>query len=105
MNSILTYRPVATISWLKDGGPLSNGGHVSITQSGRSLDITSVVSADEGIYTCVAVQSTNTGPVEIRATGGVTVIGECVCGGVGAHASLHAYVHMKMFPTKHVINY
>ena len=70
------YSPVATVSWRKDGSPLSASARVSFQQGGRILTIRDVSAGDGGSYTCVATQSTNMGPSTEEVSATLTVIGE-----------------------------
>ncbi|XP_019412229.1 PREDICTED: hemicentin-1 isoform X1 [Crocodylus porosus] len=46
--------PAASISWYKDGQPLTPDAHITIQAGGRSLQIKEAQVSDTGRYTCVA---------------------------------------------------
>ena len=45
--------PRPTITWTKDGQPLSEGGRIAIFRNG-SLSISSALASDSGEYSCIA---------------------------------------------------
>ncbi|XP_019355735.1 hemicentin-1 isoform X2 [Alligator mississippiensis] len=46
--------PAASISWYKDGQPITSDAHITIQAGGRSLQIKEAQVSDTGRYTCVA---------------------------------------------------
>ena len=69
-----TYRPVAAISWRKDGSPLNSSDHISFSQAARNLTISSVGSEDAGSYLCVATVPSTGASIESPAAS-LSVIG------------------------------
>ena len=67
--------PWATTTWEKDGIQLVSSQHVSFTQASRVLTLQPVAGEDRGRYTCIANQTTSTGPRVIRRTTDLSVIG------------------------------
>lgn len=67
----LSYRPEATIRWVKDGTQVSG-----TSQSGRILTISDVTATDAGTYTCEASQVTSSGTNVTPSSGQLEVIGE-----------------------------
>ena len=49
--------PVPTISWTRDGSPVSTSGRISISDDKKQLTITNVKRTDSGEYRCVANNS------------------------------------------------
>ena len=52
-----TGNPVPTISWTKDGSPISSNSSVSLSVDNKRLTITNVNRNDSGEYRCVAGNS------------------------------------------------
>ena len=49
-----TGNPVPTISWTKDGSPISSNSRISLSSDNKQLTITNVNRTDSGEYRCVA---------------------------------------------------
>ena len=52
-----TGNPVPTISWTKDGSPISSNSSVSLSADNKRLSITNVNRNDSGEYRCVTTNS------------------------------------------------
>ena len=66
-----TGNPVPTISWTKDGSPLSNNSRISLSADNKQLTITNVSRTDSGEYRCVASNSvgnetSNAGKLDVQ---------------------------------------
>ena len=69
-----THRPVAAISWRKDGSPLTSSDHISFSQAARVLTVSPVGSEDAGSYLCVATVPSTGASIE-SPTASLSVIG------------------------------
>ncbi|XP_036375886.1 hemicentin-1 [Megalops cyprinoides] len=59
--------PMPTITWLKDGRPVSTAqGHLKLESAGRVLQIVKAVLEDAGKYTCVATNAAGEAQQHIR---------------------------------------
>ena len=52
-----TRNPVPTISWSKDGSPVSNNSRISLSDDNKQLTITNLSRTDSGEYRCVGNNS------------------------------------------------
>ena len=52
-----TGNPVPTVSWTKDGSPISSNSRISLSDDNKQLTITNVNRTDSGEYRCVASNS------------------------------------------------
>ena len=52
-----TGNPVPTISWTKDGSPISSDSRISLSNETKQLTITNVDRTDSAEYRCVANNS------------------------------------------------
>ena len=55
-----TGNPVPTISWIKDGYPISNSFSIVLSPSHEQLTITNVNRIDHGDYECLATNRVGT---------------------------------------------
>ncbi len=74
--AIYLYRPVPEMTWNKDGVDLSDNGRISLSQFGRILTISSLISSDMGVYECVARQPAGASELLRQTSTTLNVIGE-----------------------------
>ena len=89
--------PSATTTWEKDGVQLVSSQRVSFMQASRVLTLQPVAGEDQGTYTCIANQTTSTGPRVIRETTDLSVIGrDFPSTHIQTHTNTHTHTSVSM---------